>query len=293
MIKWIDKHLNVIFIAPCILFVITMIAIPLVYNLGMSFTQWSMSSVQAPKFIGLGNYKLLFGEERFWNAVGRTVIFVLSALSIETVLGVGLAIMLHRKFFGKRLAQMLFLLPVVATPVAVGMVWMLMYEPTIGYANVLLKALSLQPRQFLATTTLESLFSLVLVDVWEWTPMIMLMAYAGLMAIPDTPYESAKIDGANAFQTFRKITLPLLSPTILVAVLLRLIDVIKTFDIIYSTTKGGPNFATENINILAYSTTFAYFEFGKAAAITVLFFIVVILISAGFMQVKKRVEVEY
>lgn len=293
MIKWIDKHMKVIFIAPCVIFVLMMIAIPLTYNFGMSFTKWSMSAVEAPKFIAFDNYRALFSEKRFWDAVWRTVIFVVTALSAQTVLGVGLAVMLNRPFRGKRLTQTFFLLPVVATPVAVGMVWMLMYEPTIGFANVFLEYLHIPPQEFLASTGLQSLLSLVVVDVWEWTPMIMLMVYAGLTAIPDTPYESSMIDGANKWQQFTHITLPLVSPTILVAVLLRLIDLIKTFDIIYATTKGGPGFATENINILAYTTTFSYFEFGKAAAITVLFFIVVLLISGAFLQVKKRVEVEF
>lgn len=293
MIKWMDKRLRIIFILPCLLFVVTMIAIPLLYNFYLSFHDWSMSSVKAPEFIGFRNYLTLFGEKRFWNAAWRTVIFVLTALSAQTLLGLGLAVLLNRKFVGKRLSRTLFLLPVVATPVAVGMVWKLMYEPTIGFANVFLRSLSVAPRKFLATTSIESLLSLVVVDVWEWTPMIMLMVYAGLVAIPDTPYESARIDGANAWQLFTKVTLPLLSPTLLVAVMLRLIDVIKTFDIIYATTQGGPNFATENINILGYTTTFSYFEFGKAAAITVLFFIVVIALSGCFLAVKKRVEVDY
>lgn len=292
MIRWMDKHIRVIFILPCIIFVVMMIAVPMVYNFYLSFHDWSMSAVKAPEYIGTGNYLKLFSEIRFWNAATRTVIFVLTALSAQTLLGLGLAMLINRKFFGKRLSQTLFLLPVVATPVAIGMVWKLMYEPTIGFANVVFKALSLAPRRFLATTGIESLLSLVVVDIWEWTPMMMLMIYAGLLAIPDTPYESARIDGANTWQIFTRITLPLVSPTLLVAVMLRLIDVIKTFDIIYSTTQGGPNFATENINILAYSTTFSYFEFGKAAAVTVLFFIVVIAISALFLMLKKRVEVE-
>lgn len=293
MIKWIDKHLRVIFVLPCIVFVLAMIVVPLLYNLYLSFHEWSMSSVQAPKFIGLQNYLTLFSEKRFWMATWRTVVFVLTALTAQTLLGLFLAVLLNRRFHGKRLAQTLFLLPVVATPVAVGMVWKLMYEPTIGFANVFIRSLGLAPMKFLATTSIESLLSLVVVDIWEWTPMIMLMVYAGIVAIPESPYESARIDGANAWQLFTKITLPLLSPTLLVAVMLRLIDVIKTFDIIYATTQGGPNFATENINILGYTTTFSYFEFGKAAAITVLFFIVVIAISGCFLLIKKRVEVDY
>ncbi len=293
MTAWIDKHIRVLFILPCVLFILVMIIVPLGYNLYLSFHSWSMSAVVPPRFIGFGNYLTLFGEKRFWDAVVRTVIFVLIALTAQTVLGLALAMLINRPFRGKRLAQTLFLLPVVATPVAVGMVWKLMYEPTIGFANVLVKAVGLKPMKFLATTGLESLLSLVAVDIWEWTPMVMLMVYAGLVALPDTPYESARIDGANSRQLFTRITLPLLSPTLLVAMMLRLIDVIKTFDIIYATTQGGPNFATENINILAYSTTFSYFEFGKAAAITVLFFIVVIAISGIFLAIRKHAEVDF
>lgn len=292
MTAWIDKHIRVIFILPCLIFILVMIVAPMGYNLYLSFHSWSMSAIKPPEFIGIKNYLDLFSQSRFWDAVERTLIFVVTALSAQTLLGLGLAVLLNRRYAGKRLAQTLFLLPVVATPVAIGMVWKLMYEPTIGFANVLVKAVGLAPMKFLATTGIESLLSLVLVDVWEWTPMVMLMVYAGLVALPDTPYESARIDGANAWQLFTKITLPLLSPTLLVAMMLRLIDVIKTFDIIYATTQGGPNFATENINILAYSTTFSYFEFGKAAAITVLFFIVVLAVSSLFLMIKKRVEVE-
>ncbi|MEG0178552.1 MAG: sugar ABC transporter permease [Oscillospiraceae bacterium] len=292
MLKWVDKHLKVLFVAPCIIFVLLMIAFPLGYNLVLSFCKWSMSNVQPPQFVAFQNYIDLFKDERFWNAVGRTVYFVVVALSAETVLGVALAVLINRSFHGKRLAQTLFLLPVVATPVAIGMVWMLMYEPTIGFANVALAAFGIPPQTFLASSS-QALNCLAIVDIWEWTPMVMLMVYAGLTAIPQDPYESALIDGANSWQKFTRITLPLVSPTILVAMLLRLIDVIKTFDIIYATTKGGPGFDTENINILAYTTSFSYFEFGKAAAITVLFFIVVIAISGGFLQIKKKLEVEY
>jgi len=137
------------------------------------------------------------------------------------------------------------------------------------------------------------MFVLILIDVWEWTPLIMLMSYAGLMTIPQDPYESALIDGASKWQTLTKITLPLASSSILVAVLMRLIDLVKTFDIIYSTTQGGPNFATENINIYGYLNMFSYYEFGKAAAISVLFFIVVMAIGLGFLKVKSKLEVEY
>ena len=134
---------------------------------------------------------------------------------------------------------------------------------------------------------------LILIDVWEWTPLVMLMVYAGLVTIPQDPYESALIDGANRWQTLTKITLPLASSSILIAVLMRLIDLVKNFDIIYATTQGGPNFATENINIYGYLNMFSYYEFGKASAISVLFFMVVMAIGCGFLYVKSKVEVDY
>ena len=293
MAKWLEKHMKGVLVTPSLIFIILMIIVPLGYNFALSFTDWQMSLVKAPQFIGLANYKNVLQDERFLNSVWRTIVFSGIAIIIETVLGVALAVLINRKFYGRRLVQALMLLPVVATPVAMGMVWQLILEPSIGIGNVIVQALGFAPRPFLATTSFESMFWLIMIDVWEWTPMVMLMVYGGLMTIPQDPYESALIDGANKWQTFTKITLPLASSSILIAVLMRLIDVVKTYDIIYATTQGGPSFATETINIYGYLNMFAYYRFGKAAAISVLFFIVVMGIGCGFLKVKSKVEVEY
>lgn len=291
--KWFEKHMREVFLAPSLIFIFMMIVAPLIYNFSLSFTDWTMSVNKPPQFIGLANYLEVFQEERFINAVWRTIVFAVIAIALETVIGVALAVLINRKFHGRRVVQALMLLPVVATPVALGMAWKLILEPSIGFANVVVQFLGFEARKFIATTSFESLFVLILIDVWEWTPLIMLMVYAGLNTIPQDPYESALIDGASRWQTFTKITLPLASSSILVAVLMRLIDVVKTFDIIYATTQGGPNFATENINIYAYLNMFSYYDFGKAAAISVLFFIVVMAIGCGFLKVKSKLEVDY
>ena len=293
MKQWIDKHLRAIFVTPSILFILLMIVVPLVYNFAMSFTDWQMSAIKAPKLTGLANYTEVLKDARFLHSVGRTIVFSGIAIVLETVLGVALAVLINREFRGPRLVQAFMLLPVVATPVAMGMVWNLMLEPSIGIGNVIVKALGMRPRAFLSTTSFESMFWLIMIDVWEWTPMVMLMVYGGLMTIPQDPYESARIDGAGRWKVFTRITLPLASPTILIAMLMRLIDVVKTYDIIYATTGGGPSFATETINIYGYLNMFSYYRFGKAAAISVLFFIVVMAIGCGFLRVKSRVEVEY
>jgi len=293
MNRWLSKHIKEVFVTPSLIFIILMIIVPLAYNFFLSFTDWQMSLVKAPQFIGLANYKDVLHDERFLNSVWRTVVFSGIAITLETVLGVSLAVLINRKFHGRRLVQALMLLPVVATPVAMGMVWQLILEPSIGLGNVIVEALGFAPRSFLATTSFESMFWLIMIDVWEWTPMVMLIVYGGLMTIPQDPYESALIDGAGKWKTFTKITLPLASSSILIAVLMRLIDVVKTYDIIYATTQGGPSFATETINIYGYLNMFAYYRFGKAAAISVLFFIVVMAIGCGFLKVKSAVEVEY
>ena len=293
MNRWLSKHIKEVFVTPSLIFIILMIIVPLAYNFFLSFTDWQMSLVKAPQFIGLANYKDVLHDERFLNSVWRTVVFSGIAITLETILGVSLAVLINRKFHGRRLVQALMLLPVVATPVAMGMVWQLILEPSIGLGNVIVEALGFAPRSFLATTSFESMFWLIMIDVWEWTPMVMLIVYGGLMTIPQDPYESALIDGAGKWKTFTKITLPLASSSILIAVLMRLIDVVKTYDIIYATTQGGPSFATETINIYGYLNMFAYYRFGKAAAISVLFFIVVMAIGCGFLKVKSAVEVEY
>ncbi|MDO5023025.1 MAG: sugar ABC transporter permease [Eubacteriales bacterium] len=292
MSAWIDKHLKAIFILPCILFILFMILFPLGYNIYMSVCKWSMSALSAPSFVGIENYSFLLKSSRFWNAVWRTLYFAFVAVFFETLLGIAIAQMLNREFVGKNLSKTLFLLPVVATPVAVGMVWLLIYEPTIGLGNAILTGLGFAPQLFLGSST-TALNSLILMDVWEWTPMVMLMVLAGMVAIPKEPYESAVVDGASTFQRFRYITLPLASPAILVAVLLRLIDAIKTFDIIYATTKGGPGFATETINIYASLATFQYYSFGEGAALTMLFFVVVMTLAILFNAIRKKAVVDY
>ena len=151
--KWFEKHLRSVFLLPCIIFIIIMIIAPLLYNFAMSFTDWSMSIVKAPQFVGLKNYIEVFGEKRFTNSVWHTIVFAVIAITLETLLGVALAILINRKFHGRRVVQALMLLPVVATPVALGMAWKLILEPTIGFANTVVKFLGMAPQKFLATTS--------------------------------------------------------------------------------------------------------------------------------------------
>jgi multiple sugar transport system permease protein len=289
-LSWSDRNLKWIYTLPAVLFVLLMMLFPIIYTLRISFYEWSMSATTPPKWVGLSNYIQLLHDSRFWHAVSSTFYFTIAALVAETVLGVAIALLLYRDFRGKNIVKTLFLLPMVATPVAMGLVWMLIYEPSIGAANLILKSIGLEPLLWLASTK-QVIPSIVIIDVWEWTPMIALIVMAGLSTIPSEPYEAADVDGATTWQKFTNITLPLLRPTIIVAVMLRLIDVLKTFDIIYATTQGGPNQASETLNLLGYVQGFQYFKLGMASSLLVIFFALVMGLTLVMIWVRKRMEV--
>lgn len=291
ILRFVDKHLKYIFTLPVLIFIVVMVIFPLGYTVILSFTEWGMSSLEPPKIVFLDNFIELLGDSRFMDAVVRTVLFSVICLVVQTVFGVCIALVLNRSFFGKTVAKTIFMLPMVITPVALGMVWLLIFEPTLGIANVMLTSLELPPQTWLGAQS-TAIWSIMIVDIWEWTPLITLIVLAGLSTLPREPYESAVVDGASSWQIFRRITLPMVSPVITVAALLRLIDLLKTFDIIFSLTQGGPGNSTETLNLYAYSQSFRYFKFGMSSAVLVLFLIFVLLVSLVFIWLKNRLVVE-
>ncbi|WP_409342679.1 carbohydrate ABC transporter permease [Paenibacillus sp. MBLB4367] len=288
--NWFDRNLKWIYTMPAVLFVLLMMVFPILYTVRISFFEWSMSATTPPKWVGLSNYAALLADTRFWDAVKNTFTFSAGALVLETVLGVLIAMLLYRDFRGKNIVKTLFLLPMVATPVAMGLVWLLIYEPSIGVANMLLKSIGIEPQLWIASPK-QVIASLIVIDVWEWTPMIALIVMAGLSTLPAEPYEAADVDGATGLQKFFHLTLPMLRPTIIVAVMLRLIDVLKTFDIIYSTTGGGPNMKSETLNIYGYTLGFQYFKLGMASSLLVIFFALVMGLTLMLIWIRKRLEV--
>lgn len=288
--RWIDKRIRYVFIMPALIFVLVMMAFPIFYTLRLSFTRWSMSATRPPVWIGLDNFKSLFlNDPRFWGAVARTFIFTIAAVAIETILGVVIALVLNRETRGQNVIKTLFLLPMIATPVAVGMVWLLMYEPSIGIINYFLRFVGLPQGLWLASPQ-QALVSLIIVDVWQWTPMITLIVLAGLASLDRDPFEAAIVDGASRLQTIFRITLPLVRPTVLAAVILRTIDAFKTYDIIYTMTQGGPGFATETLNIYSFVLGFQYFQMGKASALLMIFFALVLGLAIILNWLKKPLE---
>ncbi|NLX11982.1 MAG: sugar ABC transporter permease [Chloroflexi bacterium] len=279
------------FILPAVIFVVVMMAFPVVYNGWLSFHEWTGSARRDPVYVGTENYTELVTEsDRFFPAVQRTFLFTAVAVSLELVFGIGIALLLRDAFPGHNIIKTMILLPMVATPVAISMAWLLMLEPTIGVFNKILRDIGLTPQPFLGSQD-QALWVLMAVDIWQWTPMMAMITLAGLLSLPDEPYEAALVDGATAVRSFIHITLPLLVPTLLTAVLLRSIEALKTFDIIYTMTRGGPGFSTETLNTLAYVRAFEYFRLGQASALLVVFFVIVLGVSVIFVQMRRAVSV--
>lgn len=284
---YVDRHVVGVFMTPAVLFVVVMMVVPVVFTLWLSLTRWSGSAQSAPVFVGLDNFVTIFtNDPRFWGALWRTFVFTVMAVAVETVLGVAIAVLFNREFMGKGLLRTIFLFPMIATPVAIALVWRLMYEPTLGILNDLLSSVGMPTSNWVADQTIV-LPALALVDVWEWTPLITLITLAGLSALPNDPFEAAAIDGASRWQTFRHITLPLLRPVIIVAVTFRLIDALKTFDIIFVITQGGPGFASETLNLYTYAQSFQYQNLGYASSLLIVFFTIVVGSAVLLLKFRK------
>ncbi|WP_051799510.1 carbohydrate ABC transporter permease [Catenuloplanes japonicus] len=267
------RRLRWLMLAPALGFVGLMIIFPLLFTLHLSFTD-AFGAVNAGKgYDGGQNYLDALGDgRRFWPAVWRTVYFTVGAVVIETILGLAIAMLLRKPFRGMRVVRSVLMVPLLATPVAIGILWLLILDPTNGIANHLLGALGVPPQEFLGSVS-QSLPVLMLIDVWQWTPMMALLLLAGLSTLPEEPEEAARVDGATSWQRFRHVILPGLWTTLMTALVLRAVDALKTFDILYATKGpgGGSDFEVETLNVYAYGLTFDYQEYGLAAAVLVLF----------------------
>ena len=285
--RFVERHPVPVFTLPAVLVVFVLMVFPVLYTLFMSLHSWFASSLTGPEFVGLQNFRRAFAQdERFRNALWLTLYFTGLATGLQLVLGVSLALLLNRPFRGKGLVRCVFLLPMVATPVAIALVWMMMYNPTLGVMNYLVGLAGLGPYKWVSDARVV-IPALAVVDTWEWTPLITLITLAGLATLPIEPYESALIDGASSAQMFWRITLPLLRPTIVVALLFRAIDCLKTFDIIYVMTQGGPGFASETLNVYTFQVGLFYFHIGYASSLLVILFTLVLGVSLLLIKVRR------
>jgi multiple sugar transport system permease protein len=277
---------RVVLVIPAVSFVVVMMILPVLFTIGLSLTRWSGGRTQDPVFVGLKNYRRLLEDDRFSSALYRTIMFTVVAVAIETFLGVAIAVLLNREFAARGIVRTLFLLPMVATPVAIALVWRLMYEPNVGVLNKVLSVGGISS-EFVARSD-HALWWLLVVDVWQWTSIIILIVASTLAAQPSDVYEAAAIDGSSPWQTFWRITLPMIRPAIITAMVFRMIDALKTFDIIWVITQGGPGFATETLNLYIYKQNFEAQNLGYAASMLNIFFAIVVTAAVILLRFRKR-----
>jgi multiple sugar transport system permease protein len=253
----------------------------------MSAQDWSVSGTVT--FVGWENYATLFADRRFIESIGHTLLFTLLAVVAPILIGTAAALVFHRQFPWRGLMRAIFILPMMATPVAVALVWTMMFHPQLGVLNYLLTSIGLPPSTWVYDQK-TVIPTLVMVEVWHWTPLVMLIVLGGLAGLPGEPYEAATIDGANAWHMLRHITLPLIWPFIMIALIVRAIDALKTFDTIFVISQGGPGTASETINIFLYNQAFAFYKLGYASAVVVIFFVIIIALSLLLLYVRQRTK---
>jgi len=288
--NFVDRHTVAVMLMPAVVFLLIMILLPVAYALFLSFHDWS-GGRSAPTFVGLDNYRTaLTSDLRFRSALGVTARFTALAVALQTVLGIGTALILRNEFVGQKLFRLIFILPMILTPAAVSLLWRLMYHPTLGLFNYLLGTVGMTDGVDWLISRRLALVSLVIVDVWQFTPLIALIVLAGLLALPNDVYEAAEVDGATQWQIFWRITLPLLRPVIIIAMLFRAIDVMKVFDSIAIITAGGPGQATETLNFYIFRTTFEYQRMGYSSAMLIIYLIVVLTVLALLLRLRRQRE---
>ena len=276
----------ILMLMPATILLVGLTLFPFIVSLILSFTDYSLLRPGQTKFIFLDNYIELMKTDEFWIALRVTVVFTVLAVLLQVILGVVFATLLHNENTNVSLLRTLYLLPLAITPIAATFTFRLMFNPSLGVLNYFMKLLGLEPQAWLASPN-TAMFSLIIVDTWQWTPFILLICLGGLASLPSEPFEAAKVDGASSWQIFTKITIPMLYPFIGLALLFRSIDAFKTFDIIYVLTSGGPGILTRTLNLYAFKHGIEYLSMGYAGSIAIVMLIITIVVAQIFLRKNK------
>ncbi|MDB5827744.1 MAG: binding-protein-dependent transport system inner rane component [Variovorax sp.] len=271
---------------PAVIFTVALIAFPFAYTLWMSLHDFTFGGASMMNYGK--NYLLMLGDAEFWNGLKITLILYVLSLVLQLVLGTYVAILLHTSKKLSGIVRTLMISPFVLPPVVVGMMWLVVLDPSIGAANWILQSVGLPKSDWLASP-MWVIPTVAFIDTWQWTPYVALIVLGGLQSLPPNVYEAAQIDGASRWKTFWRITLPLLMPTIVTAAILRSVDLLRFFDIIYITTQGGPGNASNTLNIYGFRKGFEFFEIGYASALMVTLSAIVLGAVMVLTQARKRV----
>jgi multiple sugar transport system permease protein len=262
---------------------------PTIYTLGLSFTKWELALPNRP-FIGLTNYAQLFRDTRFLHTIYLTALIVVVGVGVEMMLGFGLAQVLADRLFGKRIIVSALLLPVMVMPVVSGYTWRLLWDAQYGPINQIIGWIIGRSFQYAWLAHIQTaIFAIMIAEIWQWTPFMLLVFLSGLASLDPELYEAADMDGASKWKKLWNLTIPLLRPIILVALLIRGLDSLKFFDIIFTLSKGGPGNSTETISYYIYQVGYQFFRLGYGAAASFLMLIALVVIVTYFLKAFKKV----
>ena len=278
-----ERRLGATMLAPSLAVIALVAAYPICYAIWLSLNEYSVITPGLSRFVGLGNYLDALGSAKFWEAMETTVLFTVISVSLELAIGLGMALVMHQAFRGRALLRAVVLVPWAILTVVTAITWRTIFEPELGFVNTTLSALSL-PGGNVVWLGEEgyALAVMIFADVWKTAPFMALLILAGLQGIPDELHDAAKVDGANTWQRFRSITLPLLVPAITVALIFRTLDALRVFDLPYVLTKGANG--TETLSLLAQAELVANRNTGLGSALAVLTFITVMGISFLYIR---------
>jgi multiple sugar transport system permease protein len=283
-----DTQLIQLFVTPTMILLVVMNIFPLIYSFYLSFTNYSAIADAPPQWVGFANYQEVLSDARIWHNFAVTGRYALFSVALQMVVGFVFALLLKDKFKGSGILTTFILVPMMVSPVVVGVFWRNIFNPSTGIFNYFL--LQTNPEtglEWLAKPNL-ALLAIVIVDVWMWSPFVMLLSLAGLSAIPDYLYEAASIDRASAWFQFRRITLPQVMPLLLIAVLFRTIEAFKQFDLVMGLTGGGPGDATETIAVRLYREAILQSETGSSSALAYVVLVIIIAVSNIYIRALNR-----
>ncbi|WP_431323977.1 carbohydrate ABC transporter permease [Rhizobium sp. YTU87027] len=281
--RWRERHLRVLMLAPTLLILAGLTLFPTVYMFTAAVQKVSPDPDVPREFIGLGNFARILADPELHVAVKNTVVFTSIAVTLEFLLGLGLALLFDKYIRRLNFLKTILLVPMMIPPIAVALTWKLIYQPQFGVLNELMFRLGL-PSQAWAGDVNLAMGTIIAADVWEWTPFIFLLMLAGLASLPSEPYEAAQVDGASAWRQFWDLTVPFLKPVIAIALILRIMDALRLFDLVFILTVGGPAGATETLSLYVFKVAFTFVDIGYAAAISLVILFVTIGFSTWFIK---------
>jgi multiple sugar transport system permease protein len=269
-------------LGPCLAYLIVFAVYPLFYSLRLSFTDLS-SAAGTGRWIGLKNYADLLSDPLFWNAAKNSTVMVVSTVAIQVVLGVALALFFNLHLKGSALVRGIMILPMLLTPIVVGVMWRALLNPDWGLVNWVIGRFGVEAPNWLGSIEM-AMKTLIIVDVWQWTPFVFVIVFARLQVLPRDIFEAAQVEGAGPIATFRYITLPMLMPAIVFAVVFRAVDAFRSFDLVYGLTYGGPARATTTLSFFSFQNGFQFHNYGYAAAVAYLMLFILVIGTAILLR---------